>query len=110
MPNREGLARIGYASRARGAVSRGELAIVIHPSSPADIVRPSITRADRPGWVLWVASLPARLWSKLFPRHEQRWASWALESLNDNMLKDIGISRADVEYLRYGGETKHVIR
>lgn len=94
----------------RSSVSRRELAIVIRPVRPADTARPTAARANRPRWALRVASLAARLWSKLLHGHEQRRASWALNALNDRMLKDIGMSRSDIEYLQQGGETYHTIR
>jgi uncharacterized protein YjiS (DUF1127 family) len=94
----------------RSVLSQRELAIVIRPARPAVVACRTKVRAHRPRWARWAASLPARLWSKLRHAHQQRRASRALNDLNDQLLKDIGISRSDIEYLQHDGETYHSIR
>lgn len=104
----EGPAGIGPESRSRGP--QWDRATAVRPTRPAVTVCRKTVRANRPRWIRWVASLPGRLWLKLRHRHEQRQAARALYAFNDRMLKDIGISRSDIEYLQQGGETKHIIR
>ena len=106
----EGPAGIGQRSRSRGLVPQWELAMAVRPTRPAVTICRKTVRASRPRWIRWAASLPNRLWSKLRHRHEQRQAARALYAFNDHMLKDIGISRGDIEYLQQGGQTKHIIR
>jgi uncharacterized protein YjiS (DUF1127 family) len=106
----EGPAGIGPGSRSRGLVPQRELATAIRPTRPAVTICRKTVRASRPRWLRRIASLPGRLWSKLRHRHEQRQAARALYAFNDRMLKDIGISRSDIEYLQQGGETKHIFR
>jgi uncharacterized protein YjiS (DUF1127 family) len=106
----EGPARIRRGKRSGDLAPRREHAIVIRPTRSAVTTCRKTVRADRPRWIRWVASLPARLWSNLIRGNERRQAGWALYALDDRMLKDIGISRSDIEYLQHGGPTEHIIR
>lgn len=98
------------AAGPRGLVPQRELATAIRPARPAVTVCRKTVRASRPRWLRRVASLPGRFWSKLRHWHEQWRAARALYAFNDRMLKDIGISRCDIEYLQQGGETKRITR
>src|SRR5262249_31130877 len=64
-------------------------------------------RADRLAWIL---SLPAGLWSAVLGRYRTRWARTALHALDDRMLKDIGISRHEIERVAEDGGPHELMR
>jgi uncharacterized protein YjiS (DUF1127 family) len=100
----------GPGERPRGPASLRGPAVAVRPIRPAGTVRPEAAQPARPSWMRWVASLSTGLRSKLRRMREQRRAARMLSALNDRMLKDIGISRSELEYLQHGGPTKHMLR
>lgn len=63
------------------------------------------SRDDRPtnlsGWRSWIsskASIVAQLWSAMLRERELRRMSSAWERVDDRTLKDIGVSRYEIEY------------
>ena len=54
-------------------------------------------------WGGRIGSLPGKIWSWILRVNEHRRDAAALEALDDRMLKDVGISRAEIGYLvRHG--------
>lgn len=51
---------------------------------------------DLPSWGAWAASLPVKLWSRMLREREIRRMSAEVEALDDRMLKDIGLSRCEI--------------
>lgn len=58
--------------------------------------------AGRRPWITSITSFFAELWSGMLRRREIRRLRAAWESLDDRTLKDIGISRHEIEYARHG--------
>lgn len=61
--------------------------------------RPAAAYPDRSARRAWVATAAARLWSALRRAQQRRQTRRSLQALDDLMLKDIGISRSDIEWL-----------
>ena len=60
-------------------------------------------RTDFAVWPARISSITrivAELWSKMRREHEIRRLSAAWETIDDRTLKDIGISRCEIEYAR----------
>jgi uncharacterized protein YjiS (DUF1127 family) len=65
-----------------------------------------IAPTDFAGWRAWIismASVVAGLWSRMRREHEIRRIRAAWEMIDDRTLKDIGISRYEIEYARCWG-------
>jgi uncharacterized protein YjiS (DUF1127 family) len=62
-----------------------------------DFRRLEAARPDRPVRRAWLASLPATLWSRLLRARRVRKARADLKALDDRMLRDIGVSRLNIE-------------
>jgi uncharacterized protein YjiS (DUF1127 family) len=67
------------------------------PIKPDGFTRFEIARTDFPNWSAWITSNLAKLWSRLLHEHESRQVRAALAALDDRTLKDIGISRYEIE-------------
>jgi uncharacterized protein YjiS (DUF1127 family) len=60
-------------------------------------------RTGSPGRQAWIKSISGNLWSRMLRAHQTRRARAALEVLDDRMLKDIGVSRHEIEQVvRHG--------
>jgi uncharacterized protein YjiS (DUF1127 family) len=57
---------------------------------------------DRPRWGTAMASIFARLWSRLRRHREVHRINAAWGMIDDRTLEDIGVSRNEVEYVRDG--------
>jgi uncharacterized protein YjiS (DUF1127 family) len=55
-------------------------------------------------WIILIASITAELWSRLLCERESRRIRAAWETIDDRTLKDIGISRYEIEY---GRDARH---
>jgi uncharacterized protein YjiS (DUF1127 family) len=58
---------------------------------------------DLAGWREWItsiASIVAELWSRMLREREIRGIRAAWETIDDRTLRDIGISRYQIEYAR----------
>jgi uncharacterized protein YjiS (DUF1127 family) len=67
------------------------------PIKPDGFTRFEIARTDFPSWGAWITSNLAKLWSRLLREHESRRVREALAALDDRTLKDIGISRHEID-------------
>jgi uncharacterized protein YjiS (DUF1127 family) len=68
-------------------------------AAPPVEVAPSV----RPGWVARAATIFGKLWSGILRKGELRRSRIALQALDDRTLKDIGISRYEIDrVVRYG--------
>lgn len=84
------------------------------PSPPAQVsatavqtgymARPEAARADSPGWGASLTSLVAGFRSAIRRRRDRRLAILELRALDDRSLRDIGISRCDIEYFVRRGD------
>jgi uncharacterized protein YjiS (DUF1127 family) len=54
--------------------------------------------------------LAAKLWSKLGRLQQARRARAALRALDDRMLKDIGVSRSEIEWVAEHGAARELLR
>jgi uncharacterized protein YjiS (DUF1127 family) len=54
----------------------------------------------------WRTSWPARLWSRIVRAYRTRRSRAALEALDDRMLRDIGVSRHEIEGLAGDGTSR----
>jgi uncharacterized protein YjiS (DUF1127 family) len=54
-------------------------------------------QTDRPGWSRRITARVARFWSRMHSKQSARLAITRLETLDDHMLKDIGIHRCQIE-------------
>jgi uncharacterized protein YjiS (DUF1127 family) len=62
-----------------------------------NLLRPSVA-----AWIASLASLSATLWSRLLREREMRRSRAELEVLDDRTLKDIGLSRHEIELIVRG--------
>ncbi len=70
-----------------------------HPS--ADVI--AATRGDFGSWRSRSLSALVELWARVVRLRNASRAAAQLAAMNDHMLKDIGISRAEIEHVvRYG--------
>jgi uncharacterized protein YjiS (DUF1127 family) len=67
------------------------------PIKPDGFTQFEIARADFPSWSAWITSSPAKFWASMRREHERRQARAALAVLDDRMLKDIGVSRHEID-------------
>jgi uncharacterized protein YjiS (DUF1127 family) len=89
-----------------------DTAINLAPAGPAPSSQGPLQRAgvntetaptDFAGWRAWIisiASMVAKLWSRMLRERELRRIRAAWETVDDRTLKDIGISRYEIEYGR----------
>jgi uncharacterized protein YjiS (DUF1127 family) len=54
--------------------------------------------------------IAAKLWSKLVRLQQARRARAALRALDDRMLKDIGVSRSEIEWVAERGAARELLR
>jgi uncharacterized protein YjiS (DUF1127 family) len=87
---REGSSDVPWL-RARGIQPSGSR------SSIRVLARPSVL-----AWIASLASLPGALWSRVLRDRERRRIGTAWDFVDDRTLRDIGVSRHDIELL--GGE------
>jgi uncharacterized protein YjiS (DUF1127 family) len=111
-------ARVGAADLTPGPTlpaSRPSLALGFREAPPASPVTPYEGAAgrflppsqpiepERPGWTAWILSIPGKLWSTLLLERDVRRSRDALLALDDRTLKDIGLSRSEIDRAaRYG--------
>ena len=62
-----------------------------------DLPRFGATQTAFFGRQAWITAIPAGLFSRMLRRNRNRQAVAALRALDDRMLKDIGISRAQID-------------
>jgi uncharacterized protein YjiS (DUF1127 family) len=58
----------------------------------------SLLQGGSPGWRPWLASIAARLWTRIRDARECRRSIAALHALDDRALKDIGLTRHQIEH------------
>jgi uncharacterized protein YjiS (DUF1127 family) len=58
----------------------------------------SLLQGGSPGWRPWLASIAARLWTRMREARERRRSIAALHALDDRTLKDIGLARHQIEH------------
>jgi uncharacterized protein YjiS (DUF1127 family) len=73
------------------------------------VMRSETARADR-SVCQPIISIVAGLWSALVRLHRAKRARAALEALDDRMLKDIGVSRAEIEWVAEHGDARELLR
>src|SRR6185312_10238000 len=54
----------------------------------------------------WIKHLPVRLWARLLRAYRARRARASLEALDDRILRDIGVSRHEMEQLASDGAAR----
>jgi uncharacterized protein YjiS (DUF1127 family) len=57
-----------------------------------------MARANVSSWTASLASILAELWSRALRERKNRWAIAELLALDDRMLKDIGLSRGEIDH------------
>ena len=58
---------------------------------------------DFPRWGAWAASLPGKLWSRVLCELDIRRKTAELEAFDDRALRDIGLSRCEIDLaVRHG--------
>ncbi len=67
-------------------------------SEPAETEQTDLV--DRPRWSISITSILAVLWSRILHHREIRCIKAAWETIDDRTLKDIGVSRYDLERAR----------
>jgi uncharacterized protein YjiS (DUF1127 family) len=72
---------------------------------PHPFARPETAPTGFLGWRASVISILAECWSRMLREREIRRLRAAWESLDDRTLKDIGISRHEIEYAREGQQS-----
>jgi uncharacterized protein YjiS (DUF1127 family) len=97
----------GHAQNRRLAPPQPRQAVTVSSFEPHESTRWISSRnspVGNPGrWSARVSSLPGRLWSRMLDAFERQRATRALEALDDRTLKDMGISRYEIDYLvRHG--------
>jgi uncharacterized protein YjiS (DUF1127 family) len=80
-----------------------EFTLVV-PVAVEYVVRSEAPGAASPGWSASITSLAGKLWSRARAVRERRLAMAELRSLDDRALRDIGISRCDIEYFARDGD------
>lgn len=70
-------------------------------------LRLETARPGRPPWILLVA---AKSWSWLLRARRTKRARAALHALDDRMLKDIGVSRSEIEWVAEHGALRAAMR
>jgi len=58
----------------------------------------SLLQGGSPGWRPWLASIAARLWTRMREARGRRRSIAALHALDDRTLKDIGLARHQIEH------------
>jgi len=66
--------------------------------------------AVHPGQPPWILSAAAALWSRLLRIRRTKRARAALHALDDRMLKDIGVSRSEIEWVAEYGTLRAAMR
>jgi uncharacterized protein YjiS (DUF1127 family) len=92
------------AKSVRGSPSRRTESTVTFPVAVEHVVRSEAPGAASPGWSASITSLPGKLWSRARAVRDRRLAMAELRSLDDRALRDIGISRCDIEYFAWHGD------
>jgi uncharacterized protein YjiS (DUF1127 family) len=67
----------------------------LRQGGPAD---ESLLQGGSPGWRPWLASIAARLWTRMREARERRRSIAALHALDDRTLKDMGLDRHQIEH------------
>jgi len=106
-PNRPGRTRSGPGEifpGAKGAIGGNATVLYLAPSSKAwpdaeFVVRRQAARAASRGWAAFIRSVAAGIRTKIRLWRDRRLAITELRSLDDRSLRDVGISRGDIEYV-----------
>jgi uncharacterized protein YjiS (DUF1127 family) len=82
---------------AESRIARLEAEFVAPPQRP---------RMASPGWVASISSIVAKIRSRIRRLRDRRLAATELRSFDDRSLRDVGISRCDIEYLVRHGDRR----
>ena len=82
---------------------------MIAPIKLEDFRHLETARAD-PGYRAWARSIAAKFWSRLRRAQKHRRTRQALQALDDQMLKDIGIGRSEIDWVAGHDAAREVMR